>query len=71
MYMRACVYVHIVHIFDADSEWVPKQAEAPQALPSYHTNQHMKYQGPVHTTCVRVQLGCITADHYHCWSECK
>ena len=48
-----------------DGEWLPKPAEAQQALPSCKFNQHMKYGRTLH-----VQFGCLTADHHHLWSEC-
>ena len=54
-----------------DAEWVPKRAEALQALPSCLFKQRMRYRGVEHTTALRVQFGCIGADHHHLWSECK
>ena len=54
-----------------DAEWVPKRAEALHALPSCTFKQCMRYQGVEYTTALRVQFGCITADHHHLWGECK
>ena len=54
-----------------DAEWVPKAADALHALPSCTFKQRMRYQGVEYTTALRVQFGCITADHHHLWGECK
>ena len=34
-------------------------------------NQRMKYGGAEYTTTLHVQFGCLSADHYHLWSECR
>ena len=54
-----------------DGKWLPKRAEALQALPSCKFNQRMKYGGAKYTTTLHVQFGCLTADHYRLWSECR
>ena len=54
-----------------DGEWLPKVAEAVQALPSCKFNQRMKYGGANCTTTLHVQFGCLTADHHHLWSQCR
>ena len=54
-----------------DGEWLPKRAEALQALPSCKYNQRMKYGGAQYTMTWHVQLGRLTANHHHLWSECR
>ena len=54
-----------------DAKWVPKRAEALQALPSCIFQQRMRYHGVEYTTLLRVQFGCITADHHHLLGECE
>ena len=54
-----------------DGKWLPKRAEALQAPPSCKFNQRMKYGGAQYTTTLHVQFGCLIADHYHLWSECR
>ena len=54
-----------------DGEWLPKRAEALQALPSCKFNQRMKYGGMEYTTTLQVQFGCLIAYHHHLWSECR
>ena len=51
--------------------WLPKRAEALQALPSCKFKQRMKYAGAVYNTTLQIRLGAITADHHHLWSECR
>ena len=55
----------------SDWEWLPKRAEALQALPSCTFKQHMKYAGAVYNTTPHIRFGAITADHHHLWSECR
>ena len=55
----------------SDCEWLPKRAEALQALPSCKFKQRMKYAGAVYNTTLQIRLGAITADHHHLWSECR
>ena len=50
-----------------DGEWLPKRAQALQALPSCKFNQRTKYGGPEYTTTLHIQFGCLTADHHHLW----
>ena len=54
-----------------DGEWLPKRAEALQALPLCKFNQCMKCGGAEYTTTLHLQLGCLSADHHHLWSECR
>ena len=54
-----------------DGEWLPKRAEALQALPFCKFNQRMGYGGAEYTTTLHVQFGCLTADHHHLWAECR
>ena len=55
----------------SDCEWLPKRAEALQALPSCKFRQRMKYAGAVYNTTLQIRLGAITADHHHLWAECR
>ena len=50
-----------------DGEWLPKRAEALQALSLRTFNQRMKYGGAEYTTTLHLQLGCLTANHHHLW----
>ena len=54
-----------------DAQWVRKRVEALHALPACTFKQLMTYQGVEYTSAVRVQFGCITADHHNLRSECK
>ena len=54
-----------------DGAWLPKRAEAPQALPLCNFKQRMKYGGAEYTTTLHLQFGCLTADHHHLWSESR
>ena len=53
-----------------DGEWLSKQAEALQDLPSCKFNQRMKYGGAKYTTTLHLQFGCLAAYHHHLLSEC-
>ena len=52
-----------------DGEWVPKWAEALQALPLCKFKQRMKCGGAEYTTAQHLQFGCLNAEHHHLWSE--
>ena len=54
-----------------DGEWLPKRAQALQALPLCQFKQHMKHGGAEYTTALHLRLGCPTADYHHLWSECR
>ena len=51
-------------------EWLPKRAEALQALPSCKFNQRMKYGGAEYTMTLHVPFGGFTANHHHLLLEC-
>ena len=55
----------------SDCQWLPKRAEALQALPSCTFKQCMKYAGAVYNTTLQIRLEAFTTDHHHLWSECR
>ena len=55
----------------ADGKWLPKRAEARQAVPLCKIQQRMEYDGAEYTTTLHLLIGCPTADHHHLWLECQ
>ena len=55
----------------SDWQWLPKRAEALQALSSCTFKQRMKYARALYNTTLQISFGAITADHQNLWSECR